>query len=143
MCYRYTGFDRYLKQAEKVAAYLMDNKKMPDDHVPYWDFDAPGIPDEERDASAAAVMSSALFELSTMASDDTKSREYFTYAESILKSLSSPEYLAEPGTNGFFILKHSVGAKSLGSEIDVPLNYADYYFLESILRYRQIISKQA
>ena len=73
-----------------------------------------------------------LFELCGYLPD---SQKYFDYAESILRSLSSPEYLAEPGTNCGFILKHSTGSLAHGSEIDVPLNYADYYYLESIKRY--------
>jgi len=137
MCFRYTGFERYLSQAEKVASFIMNNPSMPKDKVPYWDYDAPKIPDEPRDASAAAVTASALFELSTKV-DSGLSAKYFDYALSILKSLSSDEYLAKPGENGFFILKHSTGAASLGSEIDVPLNYADYYFLEAIKRYQDL-----
>ena len=103
-----------------------------EDHIPLWDYDAPNLPTTPRDASAAAVTSSALFELCGYLPD---SQKYFDYAESILRSLSSPEYLAEPGTNCGFILKHSTGSLAHGSEIDVPLNYADYYYLESIKRY--------
>lgn len=137
MCFRYTGFERYLAQAEKVASFIMNNPSMPKDKIPYWDYNAPKIPDEPRDASAAAVTASALFELSTKV-DSGLSAKYFDYALGILKSLSSDGYLAKPGENGFFILKHSTGAASLGSEIDVPLNYADYYFLEAIKRYKDL-----
>ena len=110
---------------------------MPADKVPYWDFDAPGIPDEPRDASAAAVIASALYELSGYV-DEVKSREYVDYADAIMQSLSSAEYTAPVGENGRFILKHSVTSLPAGVEIDVPLNYADYYYLEALKRKRDL-----
>ncbi len=136
MCYRETGCKRYLEQAEKIAHYWMTQKNMPEDKVPYWDFDAPQIPDEPRDASAAAIAASALLELSSFGTPDGK--KYFEAAEQTLVSLSSPAYMAQPGENGFFILKHCVGSIPHNQEIDVPLNYADYYFLEALMRYRNI-----
>lgn len=104
--------------------------------VPYWDYDAPGIPEVPRDASAAAIIASALLELSSY--DQEQSAKYFDHAEGILTSLASDEYLAAPGTNNNFILKHSTGNLPANSEIDVPLNYADYYFLEALLRYKKM-----
>lgn len=130
-CYRETGDKKYLEFAQKIADMIISRVKT-EDHIPLWDYDAPNLPTTPRDASAAAVTSSALFELCGYLPDGQK---YFDYAESILRSLSSPEYLAEPGTNCGFILKHSTGSLAHGSEIDVPLNYADYYYLESIKRY--------
>ena len=106
-----------------------------EDLVPYWDYDAPKGPETPRDASAAAVTASGLLEFSTYVEDG---RKYFDYAEKILKSLSSPAYLAAPGENGCFVLMHSTGSLPNGSEIDVPLNYADYYYLEALKRYRDI-----
>ena len=131
VCYRETGDKKYLEFAQKIADMIISRVKT-EDHIPLWDYDAPNLPTTPRDASAAAVTSSALFELCGYLHD---SQKYFDYAESILRSLSSPEYLAEPGTNCGFILKHSTGSLAHGSEIDVPLNYADYYYLESIKRY--------
>lgn len=131
VCYRETGDKEYLEFAQKIADMIISRVKT-EDHIPLWDYDAPNLPTTPRDASAAAVTSSALFELCGYLPDGQK---YFDYAESILRSLSSPEYLAEPGTNCGFILKHSTGSLAHGSEIDVPLNYADYYYLESIKRY--------
>lgn len=131
VCYRETGDKKYLEFAQKIADMIISRVKT-GDHIPLWDYDAPNLPTTPRDASAAAVTSSALFELCGYLPDGQK---YFDYAESILRSLSSPEYLAEPGTNCGFILKHSTGSLAHGSEIDVPLNYADYYYLESIKRY--------
>lgn len=131
VCYRETGDKKYLEFAQKIANMIISRVKT-EDHIPLWDYDAPNLSTTPRDASAAAVTSSALFELCGYLPDGQK---YFDYAESILRSLSSPEYLAEPGTNCGFILKHSTGSLAHGSEIDVPLNYADYYYLESIKRY--------
>lgn len=131
VCYRETGDKKYLEFAQKIADMIISRVNT-EDHIPLWDYDAPNLPTTPRDASAAAVTSSALFELCGYLPD---SQKYFDYAESILRSLSSPEYLAEPGTNCGFILKHSTGSLAHGSEIDVPLNYADYYYLESLKRY--------
>lgn len=137
LCYRFTKDNRYLEQSENIATLIIDNKTTPEDHIPYWDYDAPNIPDEPRDASAAAVTASALLELQLYV-DKNLAKIYKDYAASIIRSLSSSEYLADKGDNGFFILKHSTGAASLGSEIDVPLVYADYYFLEALKRYREL-----
>lgn len=134
MCYRETGDEKYLRHAERIADFIMHHPNTPADRIPYWDYNAPDIPDAPRDASAAAVMSSALFELSTLVPQG-EGQKYFDYAETLLMSLSSDDYLAEKGTNGGFILKHSVGHLPADSEIDTPLNYADYYFLEAIGRY--------
>lgn len=134
VCYRETGDKKYLEFAQKIANMIISRVKT-EDHIPLWDYDAPNLPTTPRDASAAAVTSSTLFELCGYLPDGQK---YFDYAESILRSLSSPEYLAEPGTNCGFILKHSTGSLAHGSEIDVPLNYADYYYLESLKRYIEI-----
>lgn len=134
LCYRYTKDERYLKQAEKVAGFIFNDKNLPADLVPYWDYDAPGIPNEPRDASAAACTASALYELSTYVPD----KGYKETADKIVESLSSPAYRAPVGTNNNFILMHSVGSIPHGQEIDVPLNYADYYYLEALLRKREL-----
>ena len=130
VCYRETKDKKYLEQAQKVYDFIFNNKNMPEDLVPYWDFDAPHIPNEPRDASAAAVIASALYELSTY----DNSKEYKKTADKIIESLSSPAYLAIVGTNGNFVLMHSVGSIPHHSEIDLPLNYADYYYLEALTR---------
>lgn len=136
MMYRETKDANYLDMAEKIASLIMNLENMPEDKVPYWDYNAPDIPNAPRDASAAAVTASALLELSQLAADGEK---YFNYAGEVLKSLSSPAYLAEVGTNGFFVLKHSVGALPNNSEVDTPINYADYYYLEALLRYKNLL----
>ena len=130
VAYRFTGDKKYLDLSEHVAVYLFNSPTMPEDLVPYWDFNAPGIPDEPRDASSAAIIASGLYELYHF----TGKEDYKSKADRILESLSTPAYRAEPGTNGGFILMHSVGSIPHGSSIDVPLNYADYYFLEALVR---------
>lgn len=128
--YRYTGDKKYLEQAEKVADFILNHPNMPEDLIPYWDFDCPDIPDTYRDASAGAIMASALYELFGFTGNDI----YKEKADKMIESLSSPAYRAAQGTNGGFILMHSVGSIPHGSSIDVPLNYADYYFLEALIR---------
>lgn len=141
MMYRETKESCYLEQAKNVARFLMDHPRLPEDKIPYWDFDAPDIPNALRDASAAAIMASALIELSQYTDGDF-SRQCLSVAETQLKTLSSPEYLAEPGTNCNFILKHSVGNYPVNGEMDVPLTYADYYYVEALVRYKKDILKE-
>jgi len=136
VCYRETKDKKYLDFVEKIYSFIFSNKNMPADLIPYWDFNAPNIPNEPRDASAAAVMASALYELSSLGK-----MEYKKTADKIIETLSSPAYLATVGTNGNFVLMHSVGSIPHGSEIDVPLNYADYYFLEALTRKQALESK--
>jgi len=133
ICYRETKDKKYLDFVSRIYNYIFSNKNMPDDLVPYWDFNAPNIPNEPRDASAAAVMASALYELSTLGKP-----EYKKTADKIMESLSGPAYLAIVGTNSNFLLMHSVGSIPHGNEIDVPLNYADYYFLEALAKKRNL-----
>lgn len=136
--YRETGLPRYLDQAEHIADFLITHPNMPEDKIPYWDFDAPGIPDTNRDASAAAIMASALIELSGFAGPEKRDL-YLDIAERQIRSLASPGYMARPGDNGNFILMHSVGSLPGNSEVDVPLTYADYYFIEALMRYRKLL----
>lgn len=148
MMYRETGDKRFLKAAENAADFYLANASLPADKIPLWDFNVgqKGFkPDWDytakklnyipRDASAGALVSSGLLELSTFSQSKEK---YFKSAEQMLVSLSGDSYLAKPGSNAGFILKHSVGSFPHGSEIDVPLIYADYYFLEALVRYQKI-----
>lgn len=137
MMYRETRKPEYLAQATNIANFILNHPRLPADKIPYWDFDAPGIPDAPRDASAAAITASALIELSTLAGGGAGGK-YLALARQQLLSLSSPAYRAPLGGNGCFLLMHSVGHKPANSEVDVPLNYADYYFLEALLRYREL-----
>ena len=135
MMYEQTGDKKYLHLAQNIGDMI--EEYLPEDGIPYWDFNDPKIPDTYRDASAAAVMASAYIALDA-AADNGKS--YLPIAEKQLRTLASEEYLAKPGEIGGFILKHSVGNLPENAEIDVPLPYADYYFLEALLRYRKAIS---
>lgn len=130
-CYRETKDVKFLEVAINVAEMIM-KRNIASDKVCYWDFDAPVKKDTPHDASAAAVIASAFLELSTYVEDGGR---YFDYAEEILKSLSSNDYLSEKGDNKGFVLMHSVGSLPHGSEIDTPINYADYYYLEALKRY--------
>jgi hypothetical protein len=111
---------------------------LPADGVPYWDFDAPGLPKVPRDSSAAAIMSSALFELAGFA-DPSRAATYRTLAVRQLRSLASPAYRASVGANGGFILMHATGHHPEGREINVPLVYGDYYFLEALGRFKAFL----
>ncbi|NBB29739.1 glycoside hydrolase family 88 protein [Cellulophaga sp. BC115SP] len=132
--YRETKDPKYLEQAHKIAAFILHNPNLPADKIPYWDYSKPG---EERDASAGAIASSALFELAKYSKGKQKA-EYLSNAIKMLETLSSPAFKAKIGENNHFILMHSTGHKPGNSEVDVPLVYADYYYLEALLRYKQL-----
>lgn len=136
MMYRFTKDPVYLKQAKGIAKFILNHPNLPADKIPYWDFDDPKIPNALRDVSAASVYASALLELGQYTSGKEK-QNYVAVAKDILKSLSGSKYRAQLGSNGGFLLKHSVGSIPHNSEIDVPLTYADYYFLEALLRYQK------
>lgn len=138
--YRETKDKKYLDQANHIASFILNHPDLPADKIPYWDFNAPNIPNALRDASAASIMASALLELSQYA-DTALSENYVRSAETMLRSLSSPPYKSAVGTNEGFILQHSVGHLPKGTEADVPLTYADYYFIEAMLRYKNLGKK--
>ncbi|MEO6549956.1 MAG: glycoside hydrolase family 88 protein [Ferruginibacter sp.] len=135
--YRETKDRQYLNQANHIATFLLDHPNLPANKIPFWDFNAPGIPNALRDASAAAIMASALIELSGYA-DAKKSLTYLQAAETMLRSLSGNIYKAAAGTNGGFLIQHCVGHLPQKSEVDVPLSYADYYFVEAMKRYQNL-----
>lgn len=152
-CYRETKDPRFLRTACNMADFFLDHPNLPADKVPFWDFNAgqPGfVPDWQfdpkkyvpvpRDASAAAITCSALFELAGYA-NATQSKKYLDAAQKIMLSLSSSAYLNKEGANPFFLLKHSVGNLPSDREVDVPLIYADYYFIEAMLRYKKLKQK--
>jgi unsaturated chondroitin disaccharide hydrolase len=137
VCYRYTKDVRYLQQAQHIAQFILSHPNLPADKIPYWDFNAPGIPNALRDASAAAIMASAFLELSKYVKGESANR-YVNTAFTMIKNLSIPTYKAATGTNGGFILQHGVGHMPNGTEIDVPLTYGDYYFIEACKRYKEL-----
>lgn len=140
MMYRMSGKEEFLEQARHIASFIMNNPNLPEDGIPYWDFNDPAIPDTYRDASAGAVMASAFLELCGYV-DGEESESYKNLAIKQIKTLCSPEYFAATGEIGGFLLKHSVGNKPKNSEVDVPLTYADYYFIEALLRLESLLSK--
>jgi len=132
ICYRETHNPVYLEQAEKISSFIFNNPALPEDLVPFWDYSAAGKPGEPRDVSAAAITASALYELAGY----SKNADYRKKADKILGNLGR-SYQSPAGQNGGFILIHSTGHKPANSEIDVPLTYADYYYLEALLRSRK------
>ena len=136
MMYRESGKKAYLKWAKNIATYLMNHPDMPDDKVPYWDFDAPAEKTTPRDASAAAIMASALVELGEL-SGGKFGEKCLNYAEDQIRTLTSDRYLANIGRNRNYVLMHSTGNKNKNSEVDVPLSYADYYYVEALIRLKK------
>ncbi|WP_199140537.1 glycoside hydrolase family 88 protein [Pedobacter sp. ASV12] len=136
LMYRFTKDQKYLKQAKGIAHFILNHPNLPADKIPFWDFDAQGIPFAKRDASAGAIIASALLELGQYTAKEEK-KEFIQAAETMLHTLASPDYRAKLGENGGFLLMHSTGAYPMNSEIDVPLIYADYYYLEALARYKK------
>jgi unsaturated chondroitin disaccharide hydrolase len=134
MCFRESRKPEYLDFAQKVTDVYLKN--LPTDLIPYWDFNDPGIPNAPRDASAACVVASALLELSTFVQDKDKAKMYRDKAEAMLKELSSPHYQSGSVNNAFLL--HSTGHKPAGNEIDASIIYADYYYLEALLRAKKL-----
>ena len=130
MCFRETKKQTYLEQADGIANFILSSKITPEDGIPYWDYNDPKIPNVSRDASAASITASALYELAKYSKNG---KQYKAAADKILLSLST-KYISKPGDNYGFILEHSTGHLPAKSEIDVPINYADYYYLEALLR---------
>jgi unsaturated chondroitin disaccharide hydrolase len=138
MVYRETRDKKFLRFAEKVTDFYLS--RLPEnEYVPYWDFDAPGIPAEPHDASAAAITASALLELSQLEDNETKAEKYKTAAINMLVELSSDKY--QSGTTKPSFLLHSTGHYPNGSEIDASIIYADYYYIEALIRYKSMINK--
>ncbi len=138
LMYRETEMTDFLQKAEEIASYILSQPGMKEGKIPYWDYDAPNIPDEPYDASAGAVIASAFFELSEYSENG---EEYLNVANLMLENLSSEKFLAPVGENKGFLLEHSTGSFPHDSEIDVPLVYADYYFLECLIRKRNLEKK--
>ncbi|MCR8666185.1 glycoside hydrolase family 88 protein [Aestuariibaculum sp. M13] len=133
--YRETKDKKYLAQANGIAGFILNHPNMPKDMVPYWDFNAPDIPNALRDSSAGAIMASALLELKHYVEGDLVEK-YDSAAKTMITTLTSDEYIAKDNTNGGFLLKHGVGHIPEKTEIDVPLSYGDYYLIEAMMRYK-------
>ncbi len=149
MMYRETKDINYLNLAQGIAKYYLSHPNLPTDMIPYWDMDQNKLTASSayytqkdlRDVSTAAIMASALLELS-LYSKDTDSENYIKNAEKMLKSLSSPPYKADYKEAGGYILKHSVGSIPHKTEVDVPLTYADYYYVEALIRYNRMLNNE-
>lgn len=135
MCYRETGNKNYLDIAEKLAAAYLE--RLSDDYVPFWDFDDPDIPNTVKDASTAAIVASTFLELSEQQTSKKKKMFYRNEAEKMLRALSMSDYLA--GKKNDAILLHSTGNKPKGGEVDIPIIYADYYYIEALIRLKKIL----
>lgn len=134
MAYRYTKDEKYLNQAKATATFFLNHKNLPEDGIPYWDFDAPNIPNEPRDVSAGAIVASALIELYGYTKDET----YLDYSKKFLKNVQTANYILPTNLDVPFILDHSSGDWSKRSEMDEPIVYGDYYFLEALLRLKKL-----
>ena len=134
MAYRYTKDVSFLERAKQTANFVMKHPRLPKDRIPYWDLDAPNIPNEPRDASAAAVFASALVELY----EYTKDEAYLNFSDTIVATLLSKDYVIQNSSTVPFILDHSTGNWPKNDEIDEPISYADYYLLEAILKRKKL-----
>jgi len=134
MAYRYTKNKTYLNQAEQTANFYLNHEKLPDDGIPFWDFNDPDIPDAPKDVSASTIMASGFYELYEF----TENKTYLDYADKVLETLKQPEYLLNKSEDAPFILNRSTGNYNKNSEIDCPIVYADYYFLEALTRKEKI-----
>lgn len=153
MVYRETADTVFLTTAQRMAEYFISNIDVDNDPIPLWDFNAgqsgynpswtpkPETDLMKKDASAAAIFASALLELADYS--PTNQTRYIDIATKILNKLASDEYLAAQGENANFILKHSVGNLPSGTFVDVPTIYADYYFLEALVRYDRKTGKRS
>jgi rhamnogalacturonyl hydrolase YesR len=134
MAYRYTKDKKYLNRAKATAGFFLSHKNLPEDGIPYWDFNAPNIPNEPRDVSAGAIVASALIELYGY----TKNETYINYSKKFLKNVQTTNYILPKDVKAPFILNHSSGDWSKRSEMDEPIVYGDYYFLEALIRMKSL-----
>lgn len=137
MVYRETQDKRFLDFVQKVTDVYIEH--LPEDLIPYWDFNAPGIPNEPRDASAAAITASALLELSQYVDPENGAR-YRAIAIRSLEELSSDHYQSKDVNSAFLL--HSTGNKPQGTEVDASIVYADYYYLEALLRLKKSVDQK-
>lgn len=135
LCYRETGKKEFLEQAQRIANFIFTHPNLPSDLVPYWDYDAPSIPNEPRDVSAATCTASALYELCSL--DAKNAAKYKKWADLLMQNISK-SYRASLNSHKGFLLLHSTGGKLLNFEVDQPLVYADYYFLEALLKKQKL-----
>jgi unsaturated chondroitin disaccharide hydrolase len=140
MTFRETGDTAFLDLCRGAADFYMNHPRLPDDLIPYWDFDDPDIPNAPRDASAACIAVSGLLELSRFLPGE-EAAPYFEFAVRTLQSLTSDRYRNKPGENLGFLLKHSTGSRSWNTNVDRPKISAEYYFVESLVKLDKILKE--
>ncbi len=131
MMYKYSKDTAHLNTSKRLLGYYLKNK--PADHIPFWDYQAPDLPNTYHDASAASITCAALIDLYNSTSDTA----YLIYAEQIIDELTKPFYLNTNSTNAHLLLRHSTGGTN-GYEADVAQTYSDYYFIEALVKYLQL-----
>ena len=134
MTYRYTQNKKFLNKAVSMIDFIKKQPSWPEDDIPFWDMRDPRIPNAPRDAFAAAITALACFELY----EYTKNEEYLSFSNDIMTTLLSEKYVLNPQVAAPFILDHSTGDWSKQMELDVPIGYSDYYFLEAIKRQGEV-----
>ncbi|WP_321827953.1 glycoside hydrolase family 88 protein [Maribacter dokdonensis] len=134
VAYRETHRKEFLDTAIKVSEHYLN--RLPQDGIPYWDFDDVNIPDAPKDASAAAIAACGLLELSKYVPSEELSKKYITAAKKTINLLSEAPYYS--GETNQALLLHSTGHLPHDSEIDIPIIYADYYFMEALLRLQKM-----
>lgn len=139
MAYKKSGDKRFLRTAVKAADVFWE--KIPDDFVPCWDFDDPEIPDAPKDASAAAIAAAGMIEIAALTNKPEQGRRYLRQAVKILESLSSPEYSGGDASDALIL--HCTGHKPHGYEIDSSIIYGDYYYVEALMRLRNILTNHS
>ncbi|KAA5825189.1 glucuronyl hydrolase [Algibacter amylolyticus] len=128
--YRETGRDDFLDTSIKLADKFLE--RLPQDGIPFWDFDDPKIPNAPKDASAAAIAACGMLELANFVKEDALKNKYYNAAKGFIDLLSTDKYLSGNKNQG--LLLHSTGHHPKNSEIDEPIIYADYYYMEALLR---------
>lgn len=138
MAYRYTKDSKYLARAQATAQFFINHENLPDDGIAYWDFNDPKIPHTSRDVSASVIVASALVELYGY----TNNLEYINYSKKVVNSIKniSNTYILPDNENVPFILDHNFGDWSKRAEMDEPIVYGDYYFLQTLLRLKNLKS---
>ena len=139
--YRNTGVEAYLRQAQIAADFILNHRQFPEDGIPYWDFRDPRIPDTYRDVSSAVILASALYELQDFIREPA-SGKYLSSADRIINTLAGGKYSSPQKETGPFILGGSIGSLPDRKEVDTPLTYGDYYYIEALLRRLKIIENR-
>jgi len=137
LAFRETRDRVYLDQSIRIASYILGHNNFPEDGIPYWDYLSPDIPNTIRDATAAAILASALIDLSSY-SEIKQPEQYITIAEKIIHTMVTNGYIANRNENENFVLNQGVGSVPGNTEVGIPLIYGDYYLLEALIKYKNL-----